>query len=127
MHLITRQQSRVLDRLTMTEYGIAGKILMGNVGQKVAKLAPYLVARGSKGAVNSTGNLDLATAGTGDVLTGVVASFIAQGFDVVNAATVATYIHGKAGDQLAESISQSGMVAGDILYKIDKVLHEYEL
>jgi hydroxyethylthiazole kinase-like uncharacterized protein yjeF len=103
------------------------EIMRNFPGVLIAKFAPSLVAWGSKGAVNSTGNPGLATAGSGDVLTGVVASFIAQGFDVVDAAKVATYIHGKAGDQLAKSISQRGMVAGDILYKIGKVLREYEL
>jgi len=95
-------------------------------GVLIAKFAPSLVAWGTQGAVNSTGNPGLATAGSGDVLTGVVASFIAQGFSVTEAAKAAVFIHGKAADQLAKSISQRGMIAGDLLYKIGRVLHVYE-
>ncbi|MBT3479422.1 MAG: NAD(P)H-hydrate dehydratase [Candidatus Marinimicrobia bacterium] len=102
------------------------KMINNFAGVLIAKFAPSLVAWGSKGAVNSTGNPGLATAGSGDVLTGMVASFMAQGFNAVNAAKAAIYIHGKAADQLAKSISQRGMIAGDLLYKIGKVLHEYE-
>ncbi len=95
-------------------------------GVLIAKFAPSLVAWGTRGAVNSTGNPGLGTAGTGDVLTGVVAAFMAQGFSGVEAAKAAVFIHGKAADQLAKSISERGMIAGDLLYKIGRVLHEYE-
>ncbi|MEA1881903.1 MAG: NAD(P)H-hydrate dehydratase [Candidatus Marinimicrobia bacterium] len=106
--------------------GTIDEMMADFTGVLIAKFAPSLVAWGGQGAVNSTGNPGLATAGSGDVLTGVVASFMAQGLFAAKAAKAAVYIHGKAADQLAKSISQRGMIAGDLLYKIARVLHEYE-
>ena len=96
-------------------------------GVLLLKYSPSIVAWESKGCVNSTGNPGLATAGSGDVLTGIVATFIAQGIDTQDAAKIGMYIHGKAGDQLAKSISQHGMIASDLLYKVGRVLSNYEL
>ena len=96
-------------------------------GVLLLKYSPSIVAWESKGCVNSTGNPGLATAGSGDVLTGIVAAFIAQGIDTQDAAKIGMYIHGKAGDQLAKSISQHGMIASDLLYKVGRVLSNYEL
>ena len=95
-------------------------------GVLLAKYSPSLVAWESKGCVNSTGNPGLATAGSGDVLTGMVASFIAQGMSIEDAAKLGMYIHGKAGDQLANAISQRGMIASDLLTQIGKVISDYE-
>jgi len=95
-------------------------------GILIAKFAPSLVAWETLGAVNSTGNAGLATAGSGDVLTGIVSSLMAQGYHAVEAAKSAVFIHGKASDQLAKSISQRGMISGDLLYKIGRVLQAYE-
>ena len=95
-------------------------------GILIAKFSPSLVAWETLGAVNSTGNAGLATAGSGDVLTGIVSSFMAQGYHAVEAAKSAVFIHGKASDQLAKSISQRGMISGDLLYKIGRVLQAYE-
>ncbi len=95
-------------------------------GVLLAKYSPSLVAWESKGCVNSTGNPGLATAGSGDVLTGMVASFIAQGMSTADAAKTGMYIHGKAGDQLANAISQRGMIASDLLIHIGKVISDYE-
>ena len=57
----------------------------------------------------------MATAGSGDVLTGVIAGFIAQGMDSFSAAVLGVYLHGLAGDLASESVGQYGMVAGDLL------------
>jgi NAD(P)H-hydrate epimerase len=65
--------------------------------------------------VNETGNSGMATGGTGDVLTGMIASFIGQGLDDYSAAVVAVYLHGLAGDIAAEKKGQFNMIATDIL------------
>ena len=96
-------------------------------GVIMAKFSPSLVASNLKGYVNSTGNAGLATAGSGDVLTGIIASLIAQGYALDDAALIAMFIHGKAADQLAKSISQHGMIASDLLYKIGRIFSDYEL
>ncbi len=63
---------------------------------------------------NATGNPGMATAGSGDVLTGCITGLLAQGVPPEQAAIVGVYLHGKAGDIAAEMLSQSGMVASDI-------------
>lgn len=79
------------------------------------KGAPTVVAE-SSGAVyvNPTGNEGLATAGSGDVLTGVIAGFLAQGLNAVHAACCGAYVHGLAADMLHESIGHYGFLAGDV-------------
>lgn len=64
---------------------------------------------------NSTGNPGMATGGSGDVLTGVIASLIAQGFSSEQAAILGVFLHGKAGDHAARSIHPKSMIASDII------------
>src|SRR5262249_556456 len=54
--------------------------------------------------INTTGNPGMATAGMGDVLTGVIASLIAQGLESQKAAIAGVYLHGRAGDRIAERL-----------------------
>ncbi|MFN8015410.1 MAG: NAD(P)H-hydrate dehydratase [Acidimicrobiia bacterium] len=65
--------------------------------------------------INTTGNPGLATAGSGDVLTGIIAGLIAQKLSVHEASTYGVYIHGLAADMAAEAKTQPGMIASDII------------
>ncbi|PKQ27591.1 MAG: bifunctional ADP-dependent NAD(P)H-hydrate dehydratase/NAD(P)H-hydrate epimerase [Candidatus Anoxymicrobium japonicum] len=65
--------------------------------------------------INPTGNAGMATAGTGDVLTGCVASFLAQGLGPFDAARAAAYFHGYSGDLVAQMEGMTGMTAGDVI------------
>ena len=72
--------------------------------------------------VNKTGNPGMATAGSGDVLSGMIAAFLAQGLAGFEAAKYAVYLHGLAGDLAAKEKTQLGMVASDIIDKIPEAI-----
>jgi NAD(P)H-hydrate repair Nnr-like enzyme with NAD(P)H-hydrate dehydratase domain len=69
-------------------------------------------------AVNETGNPGMATAGTGDVLTGVVAALLAQGLATFAAARLAAWVHGAAGDAAAADLGQISLTARDLLDRL---------
>jgi NAD(P)H-hydrate epimerase len=75
-------------------------------------------------AVNSTGNPGMATAGTGDVLTGVVGAFLARGMGGYDAARLAVHVHGDAGDRAARERGIDGMIAQDLLDQLPRALQE---
>ena len=64
---------------------------------------------------NSTGNAGMATGGSGDVLTGIITSLLAQNYSSLDASILGTYIHGLSGDIAASQLSQEAMIAGDII------------
>ncbi|MBQ5688405.1 MAG: NAD(P)H-hydrate dehydratase [Bacteroidales bacterium] len=64
---------------------------------------------------NSTGNPGMATAGSGDVLTGIILSLLAQRYTPQEAALLGVYLHGKAGDMAAEKLGMESMIARDII------------
>jgi len=72
---------------------------------------------------NSTGNPGMATAGSGDVLTGIVLSLLAQGYSAVNAAITGVYIHGLAGDIAAEESCYESIIASDIIKSLPKAFN----
>jgi len=65
--------------------------------------------------INPTGNAGMASGGTGDVLTGMVASLLGQGLDSLSAAVSAVYLHGLAGDLAAAAKGESALVASDLI------------
>jgi hydroxyethylthiazole kinase-like uncharacterized protein yjeF len=71
---------------------------------------------------NKTGNPGMATAGSGDVLTGIIGAFLGQGLNAFNAARYAAYLHGLAGDLAAKKKTQIGMVASDIINMIPEAI-----
>ncbi|PZF71746.1 NAD(P)H-hydrate dehydratase [Taibaiella soli] len=73
---------------------------------------------------NLTGNAGMATGGSGDVLCGLIAGLMAQGYEPDVAAIMGVYVHGKAGDLAAAALSQEAMIAGDIINYLGNVFLE---
>lgn len=81
----------------------------------VIKGAHSITIYGDKGYVNTTGNPGMATAGSGDVLTGVLTGLLAQGYEPLNAALFGVYLHGRAGDIVVEQTGYQSLTASDIV------------
>ncbi|MBC7388499.1 MAG: NAD(P)H-hydrate dehydratase [Opitutaceae bacterium] len=84
----------------------------------------YIVLKGAHSSIttpegfvyiNSTGNAGMATAGSGDVLTGIITSFLAQNYSPEQACILGVFLHGLAGDLAASEIGQHSLMAGDII------------
>jgi NAD(P)H-hydrate epimerase len=91
--------------------------------QKSKEYNIYIVLKGNfsfistpegRGFFNNTGNAGMATAGSGDVLTGIITGLLAQGYPAFEACILGVYLHGSAGDFAAEKYSMEAMIAGDI-------------
>lgn len=80
------------------------------------------VSDGEEIYINSTGNSGMATGGSGDVLTGMIAALMAQGMPPFAAAAVGVRAHGMAGDAAAEALGEYSVMASDIIDGIPKVL-----
>ena len=74
---------------------------------------------------NSTGNPGMATAGSGDVLTGILLGLLAQGMKSVDAAIVGVYLHGLSGDLAIKEKSEVSLVAGDIIDYLGKAFLQF--
>ena len=121
-----------LSGLSVTEIA-ADRI--GLTRQWAAKWKAVLVLKGAPSItalpdgtifINPTGNEGMATGGSGDVLTGVISSLLAQGLNAGEAAWMGCYLHGAAGDRAAEKLGKHGMVAGDIIIQLPSVIREVE-
>ena len=70
---------------------------------------------------NTTGNSGMATAGSGDILCGIILSLLAQGYNAVDAACLSVFIHGKSGDLSLEKNSKESLIASDIINHLGEV------
>ena len=95
-------------------------------GTAIIKHVPACVVWGNLLSVNSTGNPGLATAGSGDVLSGMVASFIAQKMNNYDASRLSSYLHGKAADNIIKSRGQRGLISSDLPLEIASIIGGYE-
>lgn len=99
--------------------GVASGFAKENNVIVVLKGARTIIAEpGGKVFINLTGNPGMASAGTGDVLTGMIGGLMAQGYGPLDAARIGVYIHGRAGDEVANIKGVVGMMAGDLLDRI---------
>ncbi len=83
-----------------------------------------IAAPSGRAVVNTTGNPGLATAGSGDVLSGIVGALLARGRDAFTAASAAVYVHGRAADRLAALRGEEGLLAGDVAEALPETLRD---
>jgi ADP-dependent NAD(P)H-hydrate dehydratase len=85
-----------------------------------------VVTDGENTYINTTGNPGMATGGSGDVLTGLIAALVAQGMGPLDAAILGTYVHGLAGDLAACELGQMALIASDIVRFLPAALRTIE-
>ena len=86
----------------------------------VIKGAHSITVSGDKLYINSSGNQGLATAGTGDILTGIITGLIAQGYDALAASVFGVYLHGKAADIAVEELGYQSLLASHVIDALGK-------
>ena len=84
----------------------------------VLKGSGTVVTDGDRVYINKTGNSGMATAGSGDVLTGIITSLLGQGYDTYESAVVGVNIHGNAGDFAKYKLGEDGIIARDLIENI---------
>ena len=90
----------------------------------ILKGAGSLISDGSQVVINSTGNAGMASGGMGDVLSGIVAALVLQTNDYFAASCLAVYIHGAAGDIIANNNGQRGMLASDLFAPLQQLVNQ---
>lgn len=97
-----------------------------NVTMVLKGAGTIAVSPEGKAFLNITGNPGMAKAGSGDVLAGMIASFVAQGINPLTAAAGAVYLHGLAGDRCAQQLSKCAMLPTDMVEKLPELFLEIE-
>ena len=94
--------------------GVAGELAARSGAVVVLKGAGTVITDGQRLVVNTTGNSGLATAGSGDVLTGLVTGLLARGMSPFDAAWLGVHLHGLAADLAVVELGESGLIASDL-------------
>jgi NAD(P)H-hydrate epimerase len=120
------EAGRLLDRTTAEvsadRDGAAGELARRTGAVVVLKGAGTIVSDGEHRHLCGTGNPGMATGGTGDVLTGVIAALLARGLTPFDAAVLGAHLHGAAGDLAAADLGEDGLIASDILERLPLAL-----
>lgn len=126
--IIMTPHAKELDRLTGSPAN-ADYERLHRTRELAKSLQAYIILKGHNSALclptgnvifNSTGNSGMATAGSGDVLTGIITALLARGYHQQNACMVGMYLHGLAGDLAAKELGKESLVAGDIINYLPK-------
>lgn len=96
-------------------------------GQTIVVLKGHqsIVTDGQQYSINTTGNAGMATGGTGDCLTGVIAALLAQGLSAWEAARLGVHLHGLAGDLAAAVLGQTSLIASDLIDFLPRAFLEH--
>jgi NAD(P)H-hydrate epimerase len=108
---------------------------LSHAQQLAERLQGYVLLKGHYSALcrpdghvvfNSTGNSGMATAGSGDVLTGIITGLLARGYEAPDACMLGMYLHGLAGDFAAKDLGKECLVAGDIIKYLPQAFKRLE-
>ena len=105
--------------------GAAANLAQAHDAVVVLKGRHSIVADAGRYSVNQTGNPALATAGSGDILTGTIAALCAQGMTPFDASVLGTHLHGLAADLWAKKRGQSGLTAMDLAEALPKAFQQH--
>ena len=120
---MTRLIGGTVAELERDRIGIAQRFAQEHGVTLVLKGVPTVIANGNGEIwMNSTGNPGMATAGMGDVLTGIIVGLMAQGVPSYDAAVLGVYLHGLAGDIAAQLTGMHGLMAGDVLKAVPEAI-----
>jgi NAD(P)H-hydrate epimerase len=120
-------------RLTGTDVGADDGERLDRAMATASELGQVVVLKGARtvvaapdgrAAVSTVANAALATAGSGDVLSGLIGALIAQGAAPFDAAAVGVYLHGRAGERLSWRLGDAGVLASDIAHEVPLARHE---
>lgn len=124
---MARLTGKKTEEVMMDRLGIASSFAVEHGVILVLKGARSVVAApDGRLWINPTGNPGMATAGSGDILTGIIAGLMAQGYRTLDSVLAGTYLHGFAGDLAEEKVGQKGMIASDILNELPKAVKSLE-
>ena len=132
--IIMTPHPREFERLSGNRFNDSYERL-SNARDMAEYLQAYIILKGHNSALcmpdgnivfNSTGNAGMATAGSGDVLTGIITGLLARGYRQADACMLGMYLHGLAGDLAAKEIGMESMVAGDIIRYLPQAFRRLE-
>lgn len=121
--IIMTPHPKELERLTNV-HNIKGYERLSRARDLAEHLQSYIILKGHISALclpdgrvlfNSTGNAGMATAGSGDVLTGIITGLLARGYKQKEACILGIYIHGLAGDLAAKELGEESLISSDII------------
>lgn len=125
--LAARGVDRAIDATAPSRRAAASALVAAYGCTVVLKGRGTIVTNGDRIYTNETGNAGMATGGTGDVLTGVIAALIGQKMDPLEAAILGVFLHGLAGDYAAEELGRWSMTALDVIDYLPEAFCEHEM
>lgn len=123
---MSRLVSKSVAEVQADRIGIAKNFAKSYGVVLVLKGANTVVTDGEKVFVNTTGNPAMAMGGSGDMLSGMIGAFVAQGVPSFDAAIAGVYIHGLCGDTAAAQISSRGITVFDMIDRLGALMSEFE-
>ncbi len=112
-----------IDTLKNNFYSLAKNFAAEHKIILVLKNSPSIITDGESFYINPVGRENLASVGTGDVLSGIIASIYSRTNDALRSAVAGCYVHGKCSEELYVKYGASTMIAGDLIEKIPSVVN----